>query len=489
MAARPVRYQITFLILVSGVTTYGVLQSLIIPALPELQRTLHSNPADATWIMTAYLLSSAVFTPIVGRVGDMFGKKRMTVATLGILVVGSALAALATSLPVMLVARVIQGVSGGVLALAFGIIRDEFPAAKVPNAVGTMAGLLAVASGVGVVLAGPIIDVFGIPWLFWFPMIIAAVACVAVHFFVTESTSRSAGSINWLAAALMSGFLVAVLLAVSKAPTWGWTASSVLGLLALSAVLLPLWIWVEVHSSSPLIDMRMMRIRAVWSTNLAAFMFGMGQYALFSFAPGFFESPSSDGYGFSASVTEAGLMILPITGLMVVSSMLTGPLGARVGSKAVLMSGSVIAVVSFLFLAFAHDRTAEIYPEMAGIGIGFGFAFSAMATLIVAAVPPEQTGVASGMNANIRTIGGCVGAATMATLVADATPIGGFPRESGYTNGFLMMAGAMVFTLFAAVLIPRVRRDPVRHTEPHVELRHPELAILPAGTLVGDGPE
>ena len=159
----------TFAVLAAGVAAYALLQSLVIPVLTTVQHELHTTQDAVTWVLTAYLLSASICTPILGRVGDMIGKERVFVVTLGALAAGSLLAAIAPSIAVMIVARVIQGVGGGMVPVAFGIIRDEFPAEKVAGAVGSLAALTAVGGGLGIVLAGPIDEALNYHWLFWLP--------------------------------------------------------------------------------------------------------------------------------------------------------------------------------------------------------------------------------------------------------------------------------------------------------------------------------
>ncbi len=255
----------------------------------------------------------------------------------------------------------------------------------------------------------------------------------------------------------MSAWLVALLVAVSEAPVWGWASTSVVGLIIASIVIAVAWVVVEIRSVTPLIDMRMMRIPAVWTTNLVALLFGVGMYSVFAFLPEFVQTPSSAGYGFGASITESGLMVLPMAVLMFVFGSLSGPLSARFGAKAVLTGGAVFGVAPFVILAFAHDHIWEVLVATALLGAGFGLAYSAMSNIIVDSVPSHQTGVASGMNANIRTIGGSIGAAVMASIVTSAAQPSGLPKESGYTNGFLMLAGASVLAVLACLLIPRMR--------------------------------
>src|SRR5215467_8517603 len=196
-AGRRAHYQVTFGVLAMGVAAFALLQSLVIPVLTTVQHQLHTTQSAATWVLTAYLLSASVMTPILGRVGDMIGKERVFVTTLVALAVGSLLAAIAPSIGVMIVARVIQGVAGGMLPVAFGIIRDEFPAEKVTVAVGMIAALTAVGAGLGIVLAGPIVDALGWRWLFWLPLFLTIAAAVGALLFVPESPVRSPGRISW----------------------------------------------------------------------------------------------------------------------------------------------------------------------------------------------------------------------------------------------------------------------------------------------------
>ena len=189
-------YRITFLVLLLGASAYALLQTLVIPALPTIQHDLHTTQNTVTWVVTVYLLSASIFTPIMGRVGDMVGKERMLVATLVALAAGSVVAGLAHSIGILILGRAIQGVGGGVLPLSFGIIRDEFPTTKVATGVGVIAAMIAVGSGIGLVVAGPIISHLSYHWLFWIPLVIIVLAAICAQLFVPESPVRTAGRIN-----------------------------------------------------------------------------------------------------------------------------------------------------------------------------------------------------------------------------------------------------------------------------------------------------
>lgn len=482
-------HQATFAVLATAVAAYALLQSLVIPVLPTIQAGLHTSQSTVTWVLTAYLLSASIFTPIIGRLGDMHGKEKMFVVAVGALAVGTLISALASSMSVMIVGRVIQGVGGGVLPLAFGIIRDEFPKDKIVGAVGVIASLTAAGAGVGIVLAGPIVDALDWHWLFWIPMIVLALAGVATHLVVPESPVRTPGKLSWLAVILLSGWLVALILPISEAPDWGWTSTKVIGLIVLAVVLAAVWVRVESRSENPLVDMKMMRVPAVWTTNLVALFLGVGMYAVFAFLPEFLQTAPSAGYGFGVSVTQSGLILLPMSVFMFIFGTVSGRLSAAHGPKPVLVAGLAISVLPFLLLAFAHAHRGEILLAMVLEGVGFGLAFAAMSNLIVAAVPSHQTGVASGMNANIRTIGGALGSAVMSSIVVAGVHGGQLPHESGYTNGFTLLAVATVVAAVAGVFVPsRLQASDAELHDPATR-PHPELGLVAAGTLAGDESE
>jgi EmrB/QacA subfamily drug resistance transporter len=478
----------TFAVLSAASIGYALLQSLVVPVLPTIEHGLHTSQNNVTWVLTAYLLSASIFTPIIGRFGDMWGKEKFLVVALVALLVGCVLSAVASSLLIMILGRVVQGVGGGVLPLAFGIIRDEYPEEEVAGAVGLIAAIIAAGSGLGLVLAGPIVDALDYHWLFWFPAIMLVFATVAAYVVIPPSPVRVPGKVNFLAAGLLSAWLVAVLIAVSEAPDWGWISTKVLGLIAVGIVLAVLWIMVELRSAQPLIDMRMMRLPVVWTLNLVAFMFGFGMYAVMGFVPEYLQTNPSAGYGFGLSVTHSGLLMLPLSAVMFFVGLYTGRLTIRFGGKLVMLVGSLISVVPFLLLVFAHNHQWEILLVTGLLGGGFGLAYSAMSALIVAGVPPEQTGVASGMNANIRTIGGSIGAAVMSSIITASAHHGSLPTESGYNHGFALLTVGAFAAAGAGMLVPSARRKLTKSELEHA-MPHAELGLVAAGTLVGDESE
>ncbi|GGN86610.1 MFS transporter [Streptomyces albiflavescens] len=456
--------RLTFAVLATGAGVFAMLQSLIAPALPTVQHALHTSQSTATWVMTAYLLSASVFTPILGRVGDLIGKKRTLVAVLVIVTIGCLLAALAPTIGVLIVARVVQGIGGALFPLSFGIIRDEFAPSEVSGSISNLSAVIAAGGGVGIVAAGPIVTALDYRWLFWLPVGIVAVTTLIALRYVPESPRRAEGRVNWLGAVLLSGWLVALLLPLSQASHWGWGSGRAIGLFVAAAALFALWLFAEARSHSPLIDLRIMRLPAVWTTNAAALLFGAGMYAIWSFLPGFVQTPSSAGYGFGASVTAAGLLMLPMLIAMFCSGVLSGRLEPVLGAKKLLIAGSALGAIACGFLALWHDQQWQVAFAAGVFGLGIGLAFASMANLIVGSVPAEQTGAATGMNANIRTIGGSIGAALTSVLVTSRLQPSGLPYASGYTHGFSLLALLCLAAALAALLVPVQRAGRISGT-------------------------
>lgn len=470
MSTRRMPNLLTFFVLSVAVGSYALLQSMVIPVLHQLQDSLNTDQAGVTWVLTANLISASIFTPILGRVGDAVGKGKIVTVVLIALSVGSLIAALAPNLVVMIVGRVVQGAGGATLPLSFGIIRDEFPERHTALAISVISALMGAASGLGITVAGPMVKGFGLDGLFWLPMIVTTIAAVVAAFFIPESPIRTPGRISLMPAVWLSGWLVALLVALSQGQPWGWGSPTVMALFAVGFVLIGVWIVSERRAAVPLVDMHMMRLPGVWTTNLVALLVGLGMYASFAFIPEFLQTdPSVAGYGFGASISFSGLILLPQAIMMFLLGVASASIARAVGPKRVVVTGCALSSVALLSITFAHSHTWHFYLANGLLGIGIGLVFACLATLIVAAVPPEQTGVASGMNANIRTIGGSIGTAVMAAIVTFHPQPGGIPREAGFTYGFAALAVGMLVAALAALLIPAVSENELEkrlETEP-----------------------
>jgi EmrB/QacA subfamily drug resistance transporter len=464
-APAPVKHpgEVLFVLLLAG-TAFALSQTLVIPALPQIAADVNASPASASWILTGFLLSASVSTPIAGKLGDVYGKGRVLTAVLLLFSLGGVICALGESIGVLILGRVVQGVAGGVFPLAFGIIRDTFPPAKVAGGLAIVSAIFGIGGGIGLPLSGVIVDNLDISWLFWISLV-AVPAALAAHRLVPDSPPSRRMKIDWLGAALLSMALASLLLGVTEANDWGWGSLRTLGLVVGGIALLGVWVQVESRREEPLIDLHVLRSRAVATTNLTGLLVGFAMFASFLLIPQFAQTPDGTGYGFGFSATESGLLLLPTALTQLVAGPLAGRIGSRIGFRATLAMGAGFATVAFVVLALEHAHPWQFVVAGMLLGAGISFAFASMANLIVSAVPQHEVGIATGINTVTRTIGGAFGAA-VATAILTADTIGAThtPTEHAYTSAFVISCAGGVLALVAALLVPRGPARPRRDT-------------------------
>ncbi|GLW35847.1 MFS transporter [Actinoplanes regularis] len=457
--ARP-RVNTTMLVLYLslGGLAFSVLQSLVAPALSTIARDLNVSASDGSWVITAYLLAASVLTPILGRLGDMAGKRRVLIGVLATLAAGTLLAALAPNLAVLIVARVLQGAAGAILPLSIGMVRDELPRERVGVIVGLLSAIFGIGAGVGIVGAGPIVDHLSWHWLFWLPLVLVVIALLGAIFGMQESPVRTPGRLDVVGSVVLSGGLVALLLAISKGQSWGWGSGSTIGLLGAGVVLLVSFVFVELRVAEPLVDMRLMKLRAVWSTDLVAMILGFAMFGTFLLVPTLLQLPAITGYGFGKSVSQSGLFLLPTVIIMIFFGPLAGLLSRRYGPKLPMFLGTVSVVAAFALPAIAHGEIWQVLVSGLLTGAGIGLAFAAMSNAIIEAVPAAQTGEATSVNTIARTIGSSIGTAIVAAVITSNTTPQGMPTDDAFTMGFWTCAGVAVLAVVAALLVPSAHR-------------------------------
>src|SRR3954470_20664111 len=358
-SGRP-RAGLVLAVLALGALSYSVLQSIVAPALPTLAADLHTTSTNATWVLTAFLLSASVLTPVFGRLGDIHGKHRLLVVALALLSAGTLVSALADSLGVMLAGRILQGAGGGVFPLAFAIVRYELPRERIAGAIALLSAMLGIGGAVGVVVAGIIVEDLSYHWLFWIPLVVTTAATVAAWRWVPESPIRNDSSINWLSALLLAAGLVALLLGITQADSWGWGSARNLGFIAGGLAILGAYVAGELRARVPLVDMKVMAQRGVWTTNAVTLFVGFGMFAGIVLVPALLEMPAATGYGFGDSVLTAGLYIVPNA----LAMLLVGPVAARLaaerGAKVPALLGVGLTSIAYMMLAVAHGTHAEV---------------------------------------------------------------------------------------------------------------------------------
>jgi EmrB/QacA subfamily drug resistance transporter len=436
---------------------------MLIPALGELTHQLNTDASGIAWVLTGYLLAAAVATPVAGRLGDMFGKRRLLVLSLVAFGLGSAVAALGSSLGVVVTGRVLQGFGGGIFPLCFGIIRDEFPREKVAGSIGLISAIFGIGGGAGLIGGGLIADHVSYHWIFWLGAISAGLAAVATQLLVPESPERKPGRVDLRGAALLAAGLVMPLIAISRANDWGWGAPQTLVLIAGGLVVLAIWVAVERRTPQPLADIPTLIKPPVLMTNIATLLVGFGMFGSFLLIPQLAELPKDTGFGFGLDATGAGLLLLPGSVMMLFTGPISGALGTRFGSKLPLAGGAAITSLGLFGLALDHGSQLSVIIWAFVMSTGIGLSFAAMANLIVEAVPPVQTGEATGFNALTRSVGASIGSQVTAAILAGSAVAGSpLATNDGFTTAFLVCACGSALAAAIALVIPRGEHSVVR---------------------------
>lgn len=445
--------------IVAVLTLGGLSTSLggtaIVPALPDLQDSLGASPSGAAWALSGFLIASVAATAILGRLGDMHGKRRALLVALALFAAGAVVCALAPSLPVLLAGRVVQAAGGAVFPLAYGILHEDLPHERLPGALGIMSAILGIGGGAGPVIGGVIADLAGWRTIFWLVAAGALAGGVALLACVPESRVRTPARIDWAGAALLSVALCAPLLGVSQAGSWGWGSSRTLGLVAGGLALLPLWVAFERRVEHPLVDVRVMGNRLVLAANGSALLSGFSFFGTVVGITLLVQEPKL-GVGFGVGASAAGLFFLPNGLAGVVTGPLAGRLGHRFGSKVTLVAGAALAAVAVAVLAPLHGERWYLYVASALMGAGSGFMLTALPHIVGEAVPRSQTSIATGVTMITMSVGASVGAQVVASIVSSRHIAGTqMLADSGFRVAFVVVALAGVACALLALALPR----------------------------------
>ncbi|MEV4611429.1 MFS transporter [Kitasatospora sp. NPDC049258] len=438
----------------------SLMQTLVVPLIPELPRLLHTSSANASWTITATLLAGAVATPVLGRLGDMYGKRRVLLLSLGLMVIGSVVSALGGSLVPMVVGRALQGCAMAVVPLGISIMRDELPPERMGSAMALMSSSLGVGGALGLPAAAVLAQHTDWHVLFWTSAALGAVVALLVRLSVPESPLRTGGRFDLVGALGLSAGLICLLLAVSKGGDWGWTSGPVLGLAVAAVLVLLVWGAWELRAPSPLVDLRTSARPQVLMTNLVSVVVGFAMYAMSLIVPQLLQLPAATGYGLGRSMVEAGLCVAPSGLVMMAVSPLSARLSARKGPKVSLFTGAVVIALGYALALLLMDRVWGVVLFAALIGAGIAFAYAAMPALIMSAVPASETAAANGLNSLMRAIGTSTSSAVVGVVLAQLTVRTGpvvLPSEQGFRVGFLIGLGAALLAALVTLAIPTRR--------------------------------
>lgn len=445
-------------VLASAGIVVSLMQSIVIPLVPELPLLLHSTASNTSWAITVTLLAAAVATPTVGRLGDMVGKRRMLLVSLALLVAGSVVGGLSTSLVPLIVGRALQGLAAGVVPLGISIMRDELPADRLPGATAMMSSSLGVGGALGLPLAALVAQAFDWHVLFWGAGGLGVICLVLVFKLVPESEQRSGGRFDGLGAVGISVALVSLLLAISKGADWGWGSPRTLGLLGVAVVVALAWGAWELRSPQPLVDLRVASRRQVLLTNAASAVFGFAMFAMSLVFPQLLQMPEATGFGLGQPMLVVGLVMAPSGLVMMAVSPLSARISKAAGPKVSLIAGTLVVGAGYALGVVLMSATWQLVVVSSIIGAGIGLAYGAMPALVMGAAPVTETAAANSLNTLMRSIGTSISSAVAGLVLAQLTiEVAGatMPSQAGLRLVLVMAAGAALVAGLIAAFLPR----------------------------------
>ncbi|MBL7498130.1 MFS transporter [Frankia sp. CNm7] len=458
----PGRARLELLVVGFAALMVSMSQGLLVPVLPILPAELNTSHTNAEWLLTSTLLVAAVAVPLLGRLGDMFGKRLMLLVALAALAVGSLICALTDNVGLMITGRALQGVSTAAIPLGISLLMSLLPRERVGSAIALISAMLGVGAALSLPLAGVIGEHADFHVLFWITCVGGVVAFAGMLALVPEGPGRGGGRVDLVGTALLSAGLVALLLPLAETANWGWGSARVLGLLALAVVLLTTLVVVERRIREPLVDIATLRRRPLVLTNLASLLFGFALFASMIGTASYVQAPEATGYGFGSSMIVGGLALLPSGLCMLVLAPVSARLVTILGAGRTLALGAVIVAAGWGMRIVFTGSLWQIILGTTIVGVGTGVGYAAMPSLINAFTPPTEIAAANGMNTLFRAIGSSLASAIGGSiLVAQTMSVGSaeLPSLTGYRELFALCAGAGIAAAVAALAIPRGRRS------------------------------
>jgi EmrB/QacA subfamily drug resistance transporter len=442
------------LVLTVGALDSGLEGSIVLPALPAIARHYDASLVAVSWLATGFLLAAVVAVPLLGRLGDLFGKRRLLLVALGAFGLGSLICALAGSIELVIAGRIVQGIGIAAGPLTYALVRDTVEPERVPRAIGAVVGMASVGATVGFVVSGLLVDHVSVMAIFWFLFALAVVLIVSVAALVPETSVRGHSSVDIGGAASLGLGLACLLLAISKGRDWDWFSARIVGLFLAAAGFLTLFVLIERRIRDPLVDLQHVVKRPFVNAHVCAFTLGLAFFISAFLVPLIAATPEESGYGLGLTITQTGLISSPVA----LGSLAAGWLGGRfvdvVGPRVLIATGSVLGVAGYVSLALAHSSILSLCVGNAAVGLGIGFLLTSIAAVVVRTADQGKTSIAVAMTTVTRTIANAVGVALTATIVAEAGVEAGFIDEDGFVWGFCLGAVGCGFALFAAVFMP-----------------------------------
>ena len=434
--------------------------TLMVPVLADVPDALGVSASDAAWLIIATLLSSTVSTPIVSRMADLYGRRRMMLVSLGLLCAGSVLAAVGMTFTTVIIGRVLQGFATSVVPIGISLIHTHVDRRQANMGVALLSGTIGMGSTLGLPLSGLLMSHGGLSGIFWSSAVASAAFMILVRVIVPEAPDRLSKRFDPFGALLLVGWLTALTLVISKGAEWGWVSIPTLAWTGGGLLAFGIWIAASLRNDAAVIDLRLAMQPTMLRINAASFLATFGMFANHLITMQEARAPEATGIGMALPVSVAGLLLLPFALTMMALTPVTGWCLNRYGARFVLGAGAGVMALGFAFRTFVHGGLATVIVGTLIVGAGTAFAFASMPALVSQASPPEELASANGVNALIRSFSGAIASSAFAfALVAFPSAIDPqFLSEQGLMLAFGAVAlGCLAAAVIAAAPIRRTR--------------------------------
>ena len=458
-------YRIVALMAFAG-TLIVYVETMIVPAIPVFITFFNTTYNNVSWILTAYLITGTVAAGIFGKFGDVFGKRKVFLILSFIYAVSVSLGGFARTLDELVAIRVVQGIGFGMYPLAYAIINDVVPKSKLALAQGLMSATFAVGAGIALVVGAYITETFSWEWSFHTIAPVAFLLFILSYFFLKDAAAPVREKIDIAGVGIMAAALVSLIFALSEGNQYGWTSPLILFLFIFSAVAFYSFVVYELRSRDAFIDMHLLKTKNILIANFVGLFTMAGMYFLFFTVPTLLQDPAPS--GFSKSILESGLIVLPAT----ILAMVFAPVAARVtdshGPKTSILIGLLVSFAAFFMLLLHRGSVMDIIEAATILGSGFSFVLVGIINLLLVSTPKSKAGEATGLNTVFRELGMTIAPAiggTYETMFSVRIIIGlipyrfnglpfipvtyGFPSQTAYN--FTYITG-IIFLLFAVLL-------------------------------------
>jgi MFS family permease len=475
-------------VLVGVTLVVAIISSLGAPLLPDVATDLRVSLPSAQWSLTGALIAGAIAAPVLGRLGDGRNRRRAMLGALLVVTLGGVVAGLATSLPLLILGRVMQGCGLGLAPIAMAAARDHLDGEHSRRTIALLSVSGATGLGAGYPISGLIAQQVDLHAAFFFGAILSGAALLAAYLVIPSNEDGNEVSLDVIGAVVGAVAIVALMVGIGQGYEWGWTSAATIGCFVLAIAVGAGWVFHQLHIAEPLVDLTQLRHRAVLGADLSSTLLGISLYMFLTVITEFVQTPSSEGFGFGASTLVAGLCLVPFSVASLVGSRLMSATLRRSGSRVALAIGGTAIVAAGVFFALVHGALWQACVMMALLGIGFGFTFAAIPGLITRSVPPSEVGSAMGFYQVVRSIGFSAGSALVASILASHAVAGSpFPAVGGYTTALWVGAGVAVFATVVAVALAPSEKGAARPVDADErETWRDDAELASAGLIDGE---